>query len=218
MKYYSRIIIYCLLLCTLSLSSFAQETDESINPIWAEAGVGIGRTFPPILTDASGKTYGEGDYWNSYNFLLMRSLPKSLFSVGGFFSPHNVNHIITVDGRDYKSVSYRWMIGPSVAVKKNINQSSVVYMVAGAGVKWDIQNKNLKSFPYVHYCQNAFSPVATLSATYAGRLNKRNLSGIGFKGTVYSFGNAKGIDVQDPLIDSWEISLVFYLTKSKHAK
>ena len=209
------VFLICLLCATFA---FAQETEESISPIWVEAGLGLGRTYPPILVDASGKTYGEGDYWTSYDFLLMRSLPKSFLSLGGFLSPHHVNHNITVDGRDYTSVSYRWMIGPAIAAKTTINQRRVIYIVAGAGVKWDIQNKELKSIPYVSYCQNAFSPVAALSATYAFRSKYQVLDGMGIKASVYSFGNAKGIEVKDPLIDSWEISVCWYLTKKTHAK
>ena len=136
-----------------------------------------------------------------------------MFSLGWFLSFHIMDYTEELDGNKYTILPFRTAIGPAVAIRTPVKENAVTYLTLRTGVKWDYQNRNLPVG--YNYCQKAWSPVSSLSLSYAGRLNKRNLSGIGVKASVYAYGKAKGIKSESPPIYNWELGVCFYYSSKR---
>lgn len=205
------------ILCFFSYCSFAQNTSnttllKSESPVWGEWSMTIGRSRTPFLIDEKGDTYGGG--WSEgFTAMKMYSLSKPAFSLGWFLTGQYVNYSLELDAKTYKILPFRAAVGPAVAIRKPIKDYGVTYLSLGTGVKWDYHYKDIPAG--FHYCQNAWSPVACLSLSYAGRLDKELLEGIGIKASVYSYGNSKGINVKSPIIDYWELGVCWYFYNKK---
>ena len=212
-----KVVLLFVLVISCSLSSTAQDIGNNTEKkgesrFWGEGNVGIGKTLSPLMYNTNGETFGVGQYSSGFGCLIMYSLMNPAFSVGGSLHYTNINLRGTEDEWLFPG---RIDLGPAVAYKKYIKDKQVAYIVASAGLKWDEHyKKNLPSG--YQFCQNTLSMGGSLSAAYIFRINSKMMDGLGIKGTVFSYGNsreARNAHIKDPIIDGWEISLCWYLTR-----
>ncbi|MBO4590763.1 MAG: hypothetical protein J5698_07315 [Bacteroidaceae bacterium] len=195
------LLLVCFFCATFA---YAQEKDTTDVKLDYYASLGAGRYITPQFVDDLGKTYGQGMFSTNITASMLYPIPKTVFAIGvsGLYQ----SSAFPLDKQARASCD-RWMIGPAIAIKKTFLEKNTVSLMATAGLRVDGRMKNLPST--YHYCQDKTGFMSGLSASYLYHFKNVFSEGIGIKGSVYSYGNSPDMNVRDPFIDSWEVSLYF---------
>lgn len=194
------ILLFVCLLC--ATFAFAQEKDTTDVKLDYYVSLGAGRFITPLFVDDLGKTYGQGMFSTNITASIMYPIPKTVFAIGvnGLYQ----SATFSLDQKTTASCD-RWMIGPAIAMKKIFLEQNTVSLMATVGLRADGRMKKLPST--YHYCQDKTGIMSGLSASYLYHFKNSFSDCLGIKGSVYSYSNSPDMNVRNPFIDSWEVSV-----------